>query len=182
MVAISVQQHCDGHSNIFGATSDQHILSHCLNTYTKTFFMGKFSTRYEWVTVLLRWDKSMQAAKLCDKHKTTEHTGVWREDAPQCLWQLLHLLPADTKAIKVNDNRRTGMCLSDLLPPFADKVYVKCMDVFQLCCQLTNTVYETFYVDSFIYIFSQFFMFYAWIICVMTVLFLTFPNQLVDLI
>lgn len=42
MVAIGVQQHCDGHSNIFGATSDQHILSHCLNTCTNTFFRGKY--------------------------------------------------------------------------------------------------------------------------------------------
>ena len=40
MVTISVQQHRNGHSHIFGATSNQHILSNCFNTCTNTFFRG----------------------------------------------------------------------------------------------------------------------------------------------
>lgn len=40
MVTIGVQQHCDGHSDIFGATRNQHVLPHCVNTCTNTFSGG----------------------------------------------------------------------------------------------------------------------------------------------
>lgn len=73
MVAISVQQHCDGHSNIFGATGNQHILSHCLNTCTNTYFKSKcfWLIMPDWLcgSAETKEDLSVRGSSLFDKHK-----------------------------------------------------------------------------------------------------------------